>query len=239
MKRILFAACIFLLSLTSIQAQEHKKVESNLMFNSGTFFETGSYYGNLNWSELFSPQRTCRPSSLLLPGHVFRISYGLDVKMNEHWSLMPGAGVRVQTASLLGMFAIGGDVDVMAAADAFCALRYHLQAGTCRIIFGLGPDVSDLTTSTYYIDADPMDPRNGIPKFYHFDYGIQPSITFRMGKHWQWGLEANFGLRNMRIPYELEYQHHVPGSCLVDVHTAKVSGTTHLHTVALTCGFHF
>lgn len=239
MKRILFAACIFLLSLTSIQAQEHKKVESNLMFNSGTFFETGSYYGNINWSELFSSERTFRPSSLLLPGHVFRISYGLDVIMNEHWSLMPGAGVRVQTASLLGMFAIGGDIDVMAAADAFCALRYHLQAGTCRIIFGLGPDVSYLTTSTYYIDADPMDPRNGVPKFYHFDYGIQPSITLRMGKHWQFGLEANIGLRNMRIPYELEYQHHVPGSCLVDVHTAKVSGTTHLHTVALTCGFHF
>ena len=241
MKRILFAACIFLLSLTSIQAQEHKKVESNLMFNSGTFFETGSYYGNINWSELFSSERTFRPSSLLLPGHVFRISYGLDVIMNEHWSLMPGAGVRVQTASLLGMFAIGGDIDVMAAADAFCALRYHLptRSGN-QIIFGLGPDVSRiLWQSGYYIDADPRDPRNGLQKFYNYDYGIQPSITLRMGKHWQFGLEANIGLRNMRIPYELEYQHHVPGSCLVDVHTAKVSGTTHLHTVALTCGFHF
>ena len=196
MKRILVLLSVVLFSAGNLYAQKDKQVESNLMFNSGTFFETGSYYGNINWSELFSSQRTFRPTYLLLPGHVFRISYGLDVKMNEHWSLMPGVGARVQTASLLGMFAIGGDVDVMAA-------------------------------------------RNSVPKFYRFDYGIQPSVTFRMGKHWQWGLEANFGLRNMRIPYELEYQHHVPGSCLVDVYTAKVSGTTHLHTVALTCGFHF
>ncbi|MBR1538183.1 MAG: hypothetical protein IJ636_01605, partial [Bacteroidales bacterium] len=169
----------------------------------------------------------------------FRISYGLDIRTGERWSLMPGAGVRVQTASLLGMFAIGGDIDVMAAADAFCVLRYHIPVGEDQIIIGLGPDVSFLSRDNYYIDADPMDPRNGLPKFYRFDYGLQPSITFRTGKHWQWGLEANFGLRNMRIPYELEYQHHEAGTCIVDVHTAKVSGTTHLHTVSLTCGFFF
>lgn len=237
MKRLLFAAAILLISFPAIQAQEIKKVESNLMINSGTFFETGSYAGNLDWFELLSSADSFRPTYLLLPGHVSRLSYGLDIRMSGRWSLMPGAGLRVQTASLLGMFAIGGDVDMMAAADAFCVLRYHIPVGEDQIIIGLGPDVSFLSKNTYYIDADPNDPRNGKPKFYRFDYGIQPSVTFRTGKHWQWGLEANFGLRNMRIPYELSY---IP-SWQPDAEPAQVSvkGSTYLHTISLTCGFNF
>ncbi|MBR0224326.1 MAG: hypothetical protein IJL93_08650 [Bacteroidales bacterium] len=237
MKRLLFAALVLILSFAVVQAQEktgNKSVESNLMFNSGVFFETGSCPMNVGPGDWLWGNGS---SALLMPGHVFRLSYGLDFRLGGDWSLMPGAGLRVQTASLLGMFAIGGDVDVMAAADAFCALRYHLDAGKTRIIFGLGPDVSWLASYGYYIDADPSDPRNDLPKFHRVDYGLQPGITFRMGKHWQWGLEANFGLRNMRIPYEnLEY--HPYGN---PDETARVSvkGSTHLHTIALTCGFHF
>ena len=139
MKRILVLLSVVLFSAGNLYAQKDKQVESNLMFNSGTFFETGSYYGNINWSELFSSQRTFRPTYLLLPGHVFRISYGLDVKMNEHWSLMPGVGARVQTASLLGMFAIGGDVDVMAGADAFCAPAQTKAPSRCSATAAPGP----------------------------------------------------------------------------------------------------
>lgn len=237
MKRILIALAAFLLVLSGASAQNgasSKRVESNLMFNSGTFYEVGSCNSNINWNS-FS-HNGFSPIHLLLPGHVFRISYGLDFRMNDRWSLMPGVGLRAQTASLIGMFAIGGDVDVMAAADVFCALRYHLQAGNCRIIFGLGPDVSYLTKSTYYIDADPSDPRNREQKFYRFDYGLQPSVTFRMGKHWQWGLEANFGLRNMRIPYEFTYSPFGDTDAIAHV---SVKGSTYLHTVALTCGFNF
>lgn len=243
MKKQLSAALVLLLSLTSLtsaQSQEIKRVESNLMINSGTFFESGSYYANTNWHELFSSARSFRPEYIfLLPGHVSRISYGLDIRLGKKWSLMPGAGLRIQTASVLAMFSVGADIDVLAAADAFCALRYHLQAGSCRIIFGLGPDVSFLSENTYYIDADPGDPRNGLSKFYRFDYGLQPSITFRTGKHWQWGLEANFGLRNMRIPYE--YRDYHPHWAPDNTYSRDVSvkGSTYLHTVALTCGFHF
>ena len=239
MKRFICVAAVLFFSLSSLQAQEHKRVESNLMINSGTFFETGSYYGNMNWCELFSSTSSFHPLHLFLPGHVVRLSYGLDIRMSDRWSLMPGAGLRAQTASLLGMFSIGGDVDVMAAADAFCVLRYHIPVGEDQIIIGLGPDVSFLSKDTYYIDADPADPRNGKQKFYRFDYGIQPSITFRMGKHWQWGLEANFGLRNVRIPYELSYIPSGPNAYLQDPAQVSVKGSTHLHTIALTCGFYF
>ena len=238
MKRIICATALLLLSLSAIQAQEIKKIESNLMFNSGTFFETGSYGGNFNWGVIYSSMNSFRPQYLLYGGHVSRMSYGLDIRMNDRWSLMPGVGLRVQTASLLGMFAVGGDIDVMAAADAFCVLRYHIPVDEDQIIIGLGPDVSFLSKQGYYIDADPTDPRNGQQKFYRFDYGIQPSITFRTGKHWQWGLEANIGLRNMRIPYEFRSWHP---SLQPDEEISQVSvkGTTYLHTISLTCGFNF
>ena len=55
----------------------------------------------------------------------------------------------------------------------------------------------------------------------------------------QFGVEANIGLRNMRIPYKLEYYNHWEGTCLTEVRTIEVKGTTYLHTVSLTCGFHF
>lgn len=241
MRRLLPAILAILLAFSPALAQNNKRVESNLMFNSGTFFETGSCYSNMNWLEMFSDMRSFRWEYLFLPGHVSRISYGLDILMNDRWSLMPGLGLRAQTASVICMFAVGGDIDVLTAADAFCALRYHLptRSGN-QIIFGLGPDVSRiLWQSDYYIDADPNDPLNGLQKFYKYDYGVQPSITFRKGKHWQFGLEANIGLRNMRIPYQLEYYDHLEGTCLTEVRTIEVKGTTHLHTISLTCGFHF
>ena len=157
MKRILVLLSVVLFSAGNLYAQKDKQVESNLMFNSGTFFETGSYYGNINWSELFSSQRTFRPTYLLLPGHVFRISYGLDVKMNEHWSLMPGVGARVQTASLLGMFAIGGDVDVMAVAEGFLRLdRAGLEAMAASL--GLAMDTDDLAFCQHYFADEGRDP---------------------------------------------------------------------------------
>lgn len=241
MKRILVILFVVLFTAGNLYAQKDKRVESNLMFNSGTFFETGSNYANMNWLRMLSDLRRFSWESLFLPGHVSRISYGLDIRMNDRWSLMPGLGLRAQTATIIGMFAVGGDIDVLTAADAFCALRYHLptRSGN-QIIFGLGPDVSRiLWQSKYYFDAEPNDPRNGLQKFYNYDYGVQPSVTFRMGKHWQFGLEANIGLRNMRIPYKLEYYNHWDGTCLTEVRTIEVKGTTHLHTVSLTCGFHF
>ena len=236
MKSLLIAASILFLSLSTIHAQNTKKVESNLTLTIGTFFETGSYNGNMNWCELFSSTNSFHPLYIFLPGHVSRISYGLDIRMNDRWSLMPGAGLRAQTASLLGMFSIGADIDMMAAADAFCVLRYHFLVGKYHFLVGLGPDVSFFSRETYYIDADPADPRNRQQKFYRFDYGLQPSIAIRTGKHWQWGLEANIGLRNMRIPYEFSY---TPSWSQEESGHISVKGSTHFNTGALTCGFIF
>ena len=229
MKRILVVLSAVLFSAISINAQ-NKQVESNLLFSRGSFFETGS-----------NSQRYLFNGSSDYPipfiGTSFRVAYGLDIPLKGNWSLMPGASLRAHTACLIGMFGVGGDIDTHACADAFCSLRYHIDAGKIGIVLGLGPDVSwSPAKNSYYIDADPRDPRNGHPKFKHFGYSLQPSITFQAGKHWQWGLEALVGLRNMRVQYDnLEYWED--GTCLVWV--SDVKGSTYFHMIALTWGFRF
>ena len=223
MKKLFLGACALLMTFSLLSAQGYrfwngKKVENNIRFYTGTFLQTGS---NRNYEILNFSHDGFRIPVL---GATLRLSYGLDARLGGNWSLMPGAGLRAQTGSLIGMFAIGGDTDLLACADAFLTLRYHLDTEHLGIVFGLGPDVSYVFyQNPYYVDADPDHFRNGLKKFKDFDFGIQPSVTFRMGKHFQWGLEAIFGLRNMRIQYP----------------NAGVYGSTYLHSLMLTCGFHF
>jgi len=221
MKRALFILFFFLITINSLQAQE-KRVESNIQLSQGLFFESGS--GRILWS-LKNPSKWT--ALYYLTSSSTRLSYGLDIRLGGPWSLMPGLGLRNDIESLMLIGAIGGDIDLLLSADAFCSLRYHLDAGKVGIVFGLGPDVSYIIDqSGYYLDAYPDDPLNGKDKFYRFDYAVQPSITFRAGKHWQWGLEATIGLRNMRIPYP-----QYPDS--------PVGSPHRFDRFSLTCGFHF
>ena len=228
MKRILIVLFVFFLATGVIFAQNGKGVESNIQFSQGMFVETGG--GQLKWFSKYVwnyPKNI--PTCILcyLSSSSTRISYGLDIRLGGPWSLMPGAGLRGDVQSFMLVGSIGGDVDLLGSLDAFCSLRYHLDAGGVGIIFGLGPDVSYIFyQSPYYIDADPGDPLNGKDKFYHFDYAVQPSITFRAGKHWQWGLEANLGVRNMRIPYP-QYTE------------SPIRIPSYLDRISFTCGFHF
>ena len=92
------------------------------------------------------------------------------------------------------------------------------------MVIGLGPQFSYMVSpDTYYIDADPNDPRDGKEKFKRWDIGLQPSIVFQSGRHWQWGFEASVGLRNMLRQYP-EY---------------SVSGSVHLHNIMFICGWRF
>ena len=80
-----------------------------------------------------------------------------------------------------------------------------------------------VSPDTYYIDWDPSDPRSGKEKFLRWDVALQPGILFQRGKHWQWGVEASVGLRNMLRQY--------PGY--------GISGAVHLHNLMLICGWRF
>ncbi len=183
-----------------------KRVESNVLLGAGLFGETGNRARNV------------------FPGAVLRLSYGLDVRLGGPWSLMPGAGIRAQMGEINHIGWVGGDPEGMSQADFFVVPRYHLDADGTRIVLGLGPALSYMVgPDTYYIDADPRDPLNGKEKFNRFDLGLQPSLIFRHGRHFQWGFEANVGLLNAMRQYP-EYSR---------------TGSIHLHYLTLTCGWHF
>ena len=208
MKRILFVTIAMLVAVTTSAQQKvaHKQLESNLMIGAGLFGETGN------------------KASDVFPGAVLRLSYGLDVKLGDKWSLMPGAGIRAQLGEVNHIGWDGGDPDGMSMADAFCQARYHFESEGSKMVVGLGPQFSYMVSpDTYFIDADPNDPRSGKEKFERWDIGLQPSIVFESGKHWQWGFEASVGLRNMLRQYP-EY---------------NVAGSVHLHNIMFICGWRF
>lgn len=195
MKRPIITIALLAISVCMVSAQEKpswKRLENNIMLGGGLFLESGSQsYGNN-------------------PGAVLRLSYGLDVRLNEKWSVMPGAGLRAQLGDIRHFMSKGGDPDGMAMADVF--------------VVGLGPALSYMVSpDTYYIDADPTDPLNNKEKFKRFDVGLQPSVTFLHGKHFQWGFEGSIGLLNAMRQYP-EYDRQ---------------GSIHLHYLAVTCGWHF
>lgn len=202
-------ACLSLLLGMGASAQENtswKRLEHNIQLGGGLFLESGLYANEQN------------------PGIVLRVSYGLDIRFNEHWSVMPGASLRAQLGDVRHFMGKGNDPDGMALADVFMTARYHFDIDGFQIVVGLGPALSYMVSpDTYYIDAAPTDPLNNKEKFNRFDVGIQPSVCFLHGKHFQWGFEANIGLLNAMRQYPENNR----------------TGSIHLHYVAITCGWHF
>ena len=209
MKKSIITLALLALTAGLVSAQENqswKRLENNVLLGGGPFLESGSQsYGNN-------------------PGAVLRVSYGLDIRLNEKWSLMPGAGLRTQLSDIRHFGWVGGDPDGMAMADVFVLGRYHFESDGSRIVLGLGPALSYMVSpDTYYVDADPNDPLNDKEKFNRFDVGIQPSVMFLQGKRFQWGFEGSIGLLNAMKQYP-EYNRQ---------------GSIHLHYLAVTCGWHF
>ena len=200
MKRILLIVIALALGAAA-SAQE-----SNLMIGAGLFGETGNRARDV------------------FPGLSLRLSYGLDFRLDEKWSVMPGAGVFARQGEINHLGWVGGDPESMTMADAFCQLRYHFEAQGDRIVLGFGPQFSYMISPDhYYIDADPNDPLGGKERFEKWDIGLQPSLIFQTGKRFQWGFEANVGLRNMLHQYP-EYD---------------VTGRVHLHNLMFICGWRF
>lgn len=200
MKRILLIVIALTLGVAA-SAQE-----SNLMIGAGLFGETGNRARDV------------------FPGLALRLSYGLDFQLSEKWSVMPGAGVFARQGEINHLGWVGGDPEGMTMVDAFCQLRYHFESQGDRIVLGLGPQFSYMISpDRYYIDADPNDPLGGKEKFEKWDIGLQPSLIFQTGKRFQWGFEANVGLRNMLHQYP-EY---------------NVTGRVHLHNLMFICGWRF
>ena len=172
-----FIFAIALLCSISIYAQNNGKkgVENNIQFGMG-----------LSYCES-------------LPGYGFKAAYGLDIYQNERWSIMPSVAARFNSNALMWFFAIGADLDSYLLWEAAAVVRYHTPSG---FVFDIGPSFSYASgRGSYYIDANPLDPREGQEKIKSFDIGIKPSFSRVVSDHWAFGLEANIGLRNIKKMY--------------------------------------
>ena len=184
--------------------ESRKKLEHNIQLGTGVHFETGS-----------------NAKSFHNAGAAFQLFYGLDLSLSDKWSLMPGIGFRGCFATP-AFFLKGGDFDGMAYADVSLSLRYHKPAS--NVFFGMAPAVSYLLVpDTYSVNSDPTSPLDGQETFNRIDFGIRPSVTFRAGRHFQWGVEAHIGVLNAMKQYP-EY---------------KRTGTISVNHVMLFCGWHF
>ena len=192
MKKAIILIIAVLSSAAGASAQERiKRFENIFQIGGGLFMESGSFNSGNN------------------PGLALRLSYGLDVKVDENWSVMPGVGTTGMLGDIVHIGWIGGDIDQYSCVDAFCDVRFHTESDGSRIVVGLGPGFYfSKEKDTYYIDADPGDPRNNDQKFRNSGFGLRPSLIFEHGKHFKWGVEGNIGLSNMRIPHP---EHNITG----------------------------
>lgn len=204
MKRISIVLFAVLCSVT-INAQEVKKVTPVLEIGAGLSVEANSGYGEC------------------VKGLATEFSFGLDIRLDDKWSVMPQIGHNIMFGDAWYLFRgyIGADYDVYCFYNASILGRYKLDNG---VAVGFGPAIYITEgKDTYYIDADPSDPREGLVKIKPWDYGLRVALTKDYGKHWRIGALANVGLRDMLYQYP-------------DV---GITGHTRLFSLCFTAGFRF
>ena len=204
-RNIIAALLAVTLSGISANAQNERKVTPVLELGAGLSVEANSGYGEC------------------VKGLATEFSFGLDIRLDDKWSVMPQIGHNIMFGDAWYLFRgyIGADYDVFSFYNAAVLGRYRLDDG---VAVGFGPAIYITEgKDTYYIDADPSDPREGLVKIKPWDFGLRATLTKDYGKHWRLGALANIGLRNMLCQYP-EY---------------RVSGNTHLFSFCLTAGFRF
>lgn len=180
MRKLLVAIVIFHFCFIALFAQENRMTH-HIRISAGAFVESGDRFQS--------------------PGLAASLRYGADFRLNDHFSLMPGLGIRAQKAGLANWGNLGGGYDGLSFGDIVVQLRYRWE----DLIIGLGPGLSfTLTNMQYGIEmtgrAD--SPLLGKPVFAPVDVSIVPSVSTPLGAHWELGVEAVVGLRNMLVNYE-------------------------------------
>lgn len=189
----------------SANAQNEKKVTPVLEIGAGLSVEADSGYGEC------------------VKGLATELSFGLDIRLDDNWSVMPQIGHNIMFGDAWYLFRnyIGADYDVFSFFNASVLGRYRFDDG---VAVGFGPAIYITEgKAAYYIDADPSDPRDGLVKIKPWDFGLRAALTKDYGKHWRIGALANVGLRDMLYQYP-------------DV---GITGHTHLFSFCFTAGFRF
>ena len=136
-------------------------------------------------------------------GVSMKLGYGLNYYFSEHWSMMPGIDIRQDAENFLSSAKDGADSDDFVFLDVPVLAQYHVDRWT----FGLGPVFSFcVSNDTYYVDHDPNSELNGKNKIKDFYLGLQPSVKYRIGKHFLVGIDGQIGLHDVRKSYGFETQ---------------------------------
>lgn len=199
MKKLLLSIALVLGLNVAVQAQT-KKFEHNIYWSAGMVTEA-SHYGSTN-------------------GYSFRTGYGLNCYFSEKFSLMPCITLR-QEIETLSFNEDGADPFCYTFVDVPVMAQFHLSAGKCKWVFGVGPMFSYcIGKDSYYIDAVPEQWLDDNDKLNTFSVGVQPSIMFDFWKM-RIGVEGNIGLTNVRKKYDYNYEN------------------TYIHGIVGTVNFHF
>ncbi len=117
MKKLLLSIAL-VLGMNSIAQAQTKKFEHNIYWSVGLVTET-SHYGSTN-------------------GYSFRTGYGLNCYFSEKFSLMPCITLR-QEIETLSFNEDGADPFCYTFVDVPVMAQFHLPAGKCKWVFGVGP----------------------------------------------------------------------------------------------------
>ena len=199
MKKLLLSIAL-VLGMNSIAQAQTKKFEHNIYWSAGMVTEA-SHYGSTN-------------------GYSFRTGYGLNCYFSEKFSLMPCITLR-QEIETLSFNEDGADPFCYTFVDVPVMAQFHLPAGKCKWVFGVGPMFSYcIGKDSHYIDAVPEQWLDDNDKLNTFSVGVQPSIMFDFWKM-RIGVEGNIGLTNVRKKYDYNYEN------------------TYIHGIVGTVNFHF
>lgn len=206
MKKLCLSIACFIVALSSIMAQDapYKKWENILYIGAGRpIFYIGGYK---------------QPSDKPLTA---KIGYGLNYYLNRNFSI--GSGVNYYFSDEhVGDAPIGADEDYFEFVDIPFTAQYHCFDGVGTWSFGFGPVLSISTyQGSYYIDADPWDPRNDKAKIKKYNMFLQPTMSYKY-KHLLIGVEGDISVNNMIKKYEF-------------LHTKS----RNLHNILLLLGFSF
>jgi len=181
MKKIIISALLLLVAVTGYS--QDRKWEHNIYVAGGLLIDR-------EWGESET-------------GVSMKLGYGLNYYFSEHWSMMPGIDIRRDAENFLSSDKDGADSDDFVFLDVPVLAQYHVDRWT----FGLGPVFSFcVSNDTYYVDHDPNSELNGKNKIKDFYLGLQPSVKYRIGKHFLVGIDGQIGLHDVRKSYGFETQ---------------------------------
>lgn len=193
---ILFFAAFF--SCMGVMAQDGKRFHHNVQFAAGLSMGMGN-------------NNVSRDS----PGLSTRLEYGLDIKVKDAWSVMPGVAYQSLRdkydfkQDFLDIDYSGGESSYSSGMAAlFCMARYCFEFNKTKLHLGVGPQVTINTNhpaNQYGVATyNPHNPKGslvGKQKLQRFGFDLVPSAVFTFWNHWLVGVEASIGLRNMMIQY--------------------------------------